>query len=207
MKGGGVYFGIKTLIKDLRLPNDFKWLLKTCSDFQKLLHFSSKNMGMLHIKRKLVIRVTHWKWENGILRSSEVIIGQKPKNMTNRKIFYSTLFMQGAFGTLNKDRGLLFFCFFAAYLLKYIEISKKISLWPLIDLKMTLHCPLKSQNWPQSVVGTLNKVGDLLFPLFSSLSTELHIFKKNCTWPLNDLKMTSKWFKIDLWVCLALKLR
>ena len=24
LKGGGVYFGIKTLIKDLRLPNDFK---------------------------------------------------------------------------------------------------------------------------------------------------------------------------------------
>ena len=136
--------------------------------------------------------------------------------MTNRKIFYSTLFMQGAFGTLNKDRGLLFFCFFAAYLLKYIELSKKISLWPLIDLKMTLHCPLKSQNWPQSVVGTLNKVGDLLFPLFSSLSTELHIFKKNCTWPLNDLKMafnfqywplgvfgTLNWGRGLLFLCLA----
>ena len=24
LKGGGAYFGIKTLIKDLRLPNDFK---------------------------------------------------------------------------------------------------------------------------------------------------------------------------------------
>ena len=149
-------------------------------------------MGMLHIKRKLVIRVTHWKWENGIWRSSEVIRGQKPKKMTNRKIFHSTLFMQVAFGTLNKDRGLIFFCL-AAYLLNYIELSKKISLWPLIDLKMTLHCPLKSQNWPQSVVGTLNKVGDLLFPLFSSLSIELHLFEeKNCTWPLNDLKMAFK---------------
>ena len=186
-----MYFGIKTLIKDLRLPNDFKWLLKTCSDFQKLLHFSSKNMGMLHIKRKLVIRVTHWKWENGILRSSEVIRGQKPQKMTNRKIFYSTLFMQGASGTLNKDRGLLFLGFFAAYLLNYIELSKKISLWPLNDLKMTLHWPLKSQNWPQSVLGTLNKVGDLLFPLFSSLSIELHLFKKKLhlttKWPQNDL--------------------
>ena len=152
----------------------------------------------------VIIRVTHWKWENGIWRSSEVIRGQKPQKMTNRKIFYSTLFMQGAFGTLNKDRGLLFFCFFAAYLLKYIELSKKISLWPLIDLKMTLHCPLKSQNWPQSVVGTLNKVGDLLFPLFSSLSTELHIFKKKLhltsKWPQNGLLSSN----IDLWVCLAL---
>ena len=92
LKCGGVYFGIKTLIKDVKNPNDFKWLLKTWSDFQKLLHY--KNMGMLHIKRKLVIRVTHWKWENGILRSSEVIRGQKPQKMTNRKIFCSTLFMQ-----------------------------------------------------------------------------------------------------------------
>ena len=122
LKGLEVYFGIKTLIKDLRLPNDFKWLLKTCSDFQKLLHFSSKNMGMLHIKRKLVIRVTHWKWENGILRSSEVIWGQKPQKMTNRKIFHSTLFMQVAFGTLNKDRGLIFF-YSPAYALNYIELS------------------------------------------------------------------------------------
>ena len=133
------------------------------------------------------------KWETGIWRSSEVIRGQTPppKKMTNRKIFYSTLFMQGASGTLNKDRGLLFFVCFAACLLNYMELSKKISLWPLNDLKMTLHWPLKSQNWPQSVLGTLNKVGDLLFPLFSSLSIELHLFKKKMhlttKWPQNDL--------------------
>ena len=137
MKGLGGYFGIKTLIKDLRLPNDFKWLLKTCSDFQKLLHFSYKNMGMLNIKRKLVIRVTHWKWENGILRSSEVIRGQKPQKMTNRKIFHSTLFMQVAFGTLNKDRGLIFFLFASLC----IELHWALNFFNL-DLLMT-------SKWPQ----------------------------------------------------------
>ena len=75
LKCGGVYFGIKTLIKDVKIPNDFKWHLKTWSDFQKLLHY--KNMGMLHIKRKLgnhqgnslIMR----KWD------LEVIRGQKPQ--------------------------------------------------------------------------------------------------------------------------------
>ena len=77
------------------------------------------------------------KWETGIWRSSEVIRGQTPplpkKKMTNRKIFYSTLFMQGASGTLNKDRGLLFF----HLKMNYIYLKNELHLtskWPQNDL-------------------------------------------------------------------------
>ena len=169
LKGVGVFFGIKTRQKGLKTS---KWLQMTSRNFC----IFSKNMGMLHIKWKLVIRVTHWKWENGTWRSSEVIRGQKSKK---HKIFDSTLFMQGAFGTLNKERGLLLFCS-AAYILNYIELSKKIALWPLNDLKTTSYWLLKSQNWPQVVFGALYWGRGLLFSLFSSLSIELHLFlKKN----------------------------
>ena len=43
LKATEVYFRIKTRVYGLLL-------LKTCGYFQNLLNFSSKNMGMLHIK-------------------------------------------------------------------------------------------------------------------------------------------------------------
>ena len=66
--------------------------------------------------------------------------------------------------------------------------KKKTCTWPINGL-------LKSQNWPQDVFGTLNKVRDLLFPLFPQLSIELHlVIKKNAL----DLSIISKLSLNDL---------
>ena len=59
-----MYFGIKHGIKDLRLPNDFKWLLKTCGDFQKLPHF---------LPRTWACCISNESWSSGKLIENEKV--------------------------------------------------------------------------------------------------------------------------------------
>ena len=76
---GGGDKNTTTMTKDFQMTSkDMWWLMRS----------SSKNMGMLHIKWKLIIGISNWKWENGIWRSSEVIRGQKQnKKLLTAKYF------------------------------------------------------------------------------------------------------------------------